>query len=110
MDNYEKRELNLQTKLALLERDIDDISDVFSKLDYTVTKLAEVAEHLNKLVALHEERIERVHTEMAQIREEIGSLKQSMKGYDRLKWILVGAATVIGYLIAGLGMDVLQKF
>ncbi len=91
---------SFETKLALLERDIDDITDVFNKLDETVTKLHEVAEHLSKLVALHEERIERVHKEMSDIREEIGMLKTTIKNYDRLKWMIMGGAAVLGYILA----------
>ena len=120
----------LETQLALLKRDIDDANKLFDKIDNTVTKLNEIAEYLSTLVKLHEERIKGVHIEIERINNDIDEIKkeiakdvseiktevkqnmlklqQKIDYYDKIKWMIIGASAVIGYLIAQ--MDVLSLF
>ena len=47
------------TKLAILERDISQITTLFEKLDVTIDKLSQVSTQINQLLAVHDEKIER---------------------------------------------------
>lgn len=115
----------LETQLALLKRDIDDVNRLFDKMDTTVTKLNEIAEYLSTLVKLHEERIAGVHIEIDDIKADIDKMKSEiyndirrnktevtksvndMKAkieyYEKIKWMLMGGAAVIGYAISQMG-------
>ena len=112
----------LETQLALLKRDIDDVNRLFDKMDSTVSKLNEIAEYLSTLVKLHEERIAGVHVEIDDIKDDIekikaeiyreitknksevnksvSEMKKKIEYYEKIKWMLMGGAAVIGYMIA----------
>lgn len=45
------------TKIALLEQEVDQITEVFGKLSDTIDKITDVSNCINKMLAVHEQRI-----------------------------------------------------
>ncbi len=50
-------ESELNTKVALLEQNVDSLSGLFGRLDDAIDKMGEVSNSINQLLAVHEERI-----------------------------------------------------
>ena len=50
---------DLKTDIELLKRDVNQMSNIFTKLDTTIDKLGEVSTNLSKIVAVHEAKLER---------------------------------------------------
>ena len=49
----------LETKVKLLEKEIHDRKGVFQRLDIAIEKLADVSNAINRMLAVHEEKIAR---------------------------------------------------
>lgn len=50
-------ETSVNTKVALLEHEMKGLSGLFERLDDAIDKMGEVSNSINKLLAVHEERI-----------------------------------------------------
>lgn len=64
---------SLETDVAILKRDVDQIGQLFTKLDTALDKLGDVANNITKLLAVHEEKIglsERVDRELFELVEK----------------------------------------
>lgn len=48
---------DMKTDVELLKRDIDRLGVLFDKLDVTIEKLTEVSSSLNRMLAVHENRL-----------------------------------------------------
>lgn len=48
---------DMKTDVELLKRDIDRLGVLFDKLDITIEKLTEVSSSLNRMLAVHENRL-----------------------------------------------------
>lgn len=99
---------NIKTDVALLKHDIDRLGELFDKLDITIEKLTEVSSGINKMLAVHEnrlgqqeeitrqifllieerrketsEKMEKLHTKIAQQRQEVDdNISKRMKSID----------------------------
>ena len=49
----------LETKVKLLEKEIHDRKGVFQRLDIAIEKLTDVSNCINRMLAVHEEKIAR---------------------------------------------------
>ena len=49
----------LETKVKLLEKEIHDRKGVFQRLDISIEKLTDVSNSINRMLAVHEEKIAR---------------------------------------------------
>jgi chromosome segregation ATPase len=67
----------LETRVALLEREIVNFSSFFAKLDSTMEKLADVSASIKELLSVHEMRI----NQHAQQNEHIEDLLEKRKSY-----------------------------
>lgn len=54
----DKKLIDVETELALLQRDITNFSTLFTKLDTSVEKMTEVSNNINRLLSIHEQRIQ----------------------------------------------------
>lgn len=116
---------NVETRLAVVERDVNAMNNLYDKLDASITKLTEVASAIKELIAVHEHKfdsqqntinyvfkeledikkeVENLNVEYNTMKNEFGeklqSVQDSLKVFEKLKWIGIGIATTIGYLIS----------
>ena len=117
------------TKLAILERDISQISSLFEKLDVTIEKLSHVSTQINQLLAVHDEKIERsikmeqeifklLETRRQEVNEQFEAVRKQimddsrqhskehaeldvrLKNLEMWRWMVVGASAVVGFVIS----------
>lgn len=117
------------TKLAILERDISQITTLFEKLDVTIDKLSQVSTQINQLLAVHDEKIERsikmeqeifklLENRRKEVNEQFDAIKKQMSEESRIhskehaeldvrlknlemwRWMVVGASAVVGFIIS----------
>ncbi len=50
---------DMNTKVALLERDVNQMASLFERLDSTIEKLADVSSSIKELLAVHEVKLAR---------------------------------------------------
>lgn len=121
-------EQNLEVRVAVLERELMQISGLFDRLDATLEKLTDVSQSINQLLAVHEMKLnqhdsthqdiyrqfdKRSETSSSQheaINNSIKNLKQEIDGMkisnvkkfslvDSWKSLLIGAGIVILYIL-----------
>ncbi len=122
-------EHDFATKLAILEKDISQITILFEKLDITIDKLSQVSSQINQLLAVHDEKIERsikieqeifslLEARRKEVNEQFDAIKRQMteesrihskehaeldvrlKNLEMWRWMVVGASAVVGFLIS----------
>lgn len=122
-------EQDVVTKLAILERDISQITTLFEKLDVTIDKLSQVSTQINQLLAVHDEKIERsikmeqeifklLEARRKEVNEQFDAIKKQMSEESRIhskehaeldvrlknlemwRWMVVGASAVVGFFIS----------
>jgi len=121
-------EQNLEVRVAVLERELMQISGLFDRLDATLEKLTDVSQSIKQLLAVHEMKLnqhdsthqdiyrqfdKRSETSSSQheaINNSIKNLKQEIDGMkisnvkkfslvDSWKSLLIGAGIVILYIL-----------
>jgi len=59
-------EADINTEVALLKKEVSDIKVIFSRLDIAIEKITDVSTCVNRMLAVHEEKI--ANAEEAQVR------------------------------------------
>lgn len=59
-------ETDLQTEIALVKRDIDQLNTVIGKLDLTIEKLSDIATSINRMLAVQETRVDSQEKSLSQ--------------------------------------------
>ena len=63
--------MTLKTELELLKKDVSDMKHIHSRLDTAITKLTDVSNCINKILAVHEEKLARQEEELVKNEKEI---------------------------------------
>ena len=50
---------DINTEVALLKKEVSDIKVIFSRLDVAIEKITDVSSCVNRMLAVHEEKINR---------------------------------------------------
>ena len=112
----------VKTDVELLKRDMELVSALAEKFDIAIDRLTEVSTSVDKMLAVHEMRLENqeqqreiLHTRISDLKRDITdefrllrdeNRKQHVEVNDRLsklekwRWFVVGIATVIGFIVA----------
>ena len=56
--------MTIKTELELLKKDVSDMKHIHSRLDTAITKLTDVSNCINKILAVHEEKLARQEEEL----------------------------------------------
>ena len=112
----------IRTDVEILKRDMEMIASLAGKLDVAIDKLSAVSVTVDKMLAVHETRLQnneqqreilhqRISDMKKEITEEFKSLKEEnrkqhsqtnerLEKLERWRWFVVGVATVIGFSLA----------
>ena len=112
----------IRTDVEILKRDMEMIASLAGKFDVAIDKLSEVSVTVDKMLAVHETRLQnneqqreilhqRISDMKKEITEEFKSLKEEnrkqhsqtnerLEKLERWRWFVVGVATVIGFSLA----------
>ena len=112
----------IRTDVEILKRDMEMIASLAEKFDLAIDKLSAVSVTVDKMLAVHETRLQnneqqreilhqRISDMKKEITEEFKSLKEEnrkqhsqtnerLEKLERWRWFVVGVATVIGFSLA----------
>ena len=112
----------IRTDVESLKRDMEMIASLAEKFDLAIDKLSAVSVTVDKMLAVHETRLQnneqqreilhqRISDMKKEITEEFKSLKEEnrkqhsqtnerLEKLERWRWFVVGVATVIGFSLA----------
>ena len=109
--------MTIKTELELLKKDVSDMKHIHSRLDTAITKLTDVSNCINKILAVHEE-IQELHSRVTSNYKEIVTLisKHNSDDIERFhqlqrelsnrvgilekwRWIIIGGSIVAGFIL-----------
>ena len=112
----------IRTDVEILKRDMEMIASLAGKFDVAIDKLSAVSVTVDKMLAVHETRLQnneqqreilhqRISDMKKEITEEFKSLKEEnrkqhsqtnerLEKLERWRWFVVGVAPVIGFSLA----------
>ena len=115
----------VKTDVELLKRDMELVSALAEKFDIAIDRLTEVSTSVDKMLAVHEMRLENqeqqreiLHTRISDLKRDItdefrllrdenrkqhAEVNERLQKLERWRWFVVGMATVVGFLIAQAG-------
>ena len=115
----------VKTDVELLKRDMELVSALAEKFDISIDRLTEVSTSVDKMLAVHEMRLENQEQQREILHQRISDLKRDITDEFRLlrdenrkqhaevnerlsklekwRWLVVGMATAVGFLVAQMG-------
>jgi chromosome segregation ATPase len=116
--------MNVETEIALIKKDLENGNEIFQRLDKAIDKLSDVLSAMREVTVLQEQRIaflehgiEDLYSTMDKRTNKLDAVKaeitaefvgrfdkidKKLDGMSKKVWMLMGAATVIGYLLGAL--------
>ena len=113
--------MNVDTEIALIKKDLENGNEIFQRLDKAIDKLSDVLTAMREVTVLQEQRIsfledgiedlysvmdnrtnklDAVKSELKQeFDDRFDKIDQKLDGMSKKVWMIMGAATVIGYLL-----------
>ena len=99
-----------EVKVALLEQKLEDVKDIIIKIDNAIEKLSEVNSNVSKMLAVHEEKINKQEEIDNILFAKIDKLRDKVDGdYDRIVsrvqtiekrvWMAIGALACLTFLM-----------
>lgn len=92
---------NLETKVAVLEKEFGRYNDLIEKFDITIDRLTEVSNSIRNLVVLHEQRLTQQEKKTDDLNHDVNAdlkkISERLSALETWKWTLAGAAAAIGF-------------
>jgi chromosome condensin MukBEF complex kleisin-like MukF subunit len=70
---------SLETKVAVLQHDLNQVQVVFGRLDLAIEKIGDVSNCINKMLAVHDEKLDRQETVNEDIYQSLEVHRQETK-------------------------------
>ena len=115
----------VKTDVEILKRDMELVSALAEKFDIAIDRLTEVSTSVDKMLAVHENRLENQEQQREILHQRISDLKRDITDEFRMlrdenrkqhaevnerlsklekwRWLVVGMATGVGFLVAQMG-------
>ena len=115
----------VKTDVEILKRDMELVSALAEKFDIAIDRLTEVSTSVDKMLAVHENRLENQEQQREILQQRISDLKRDITDEFRMlrdenrkqhaevnerlsklekwRWLVVGMATAVGFLVAQMG-------
>ena len=68
----------LETEVELIKRDIEDVKSIHSRLDVAIDKLTDVSNCINRMLAVHEEKLARQEEASYDLEKQIESRRSEL--------------------------------
>jgi len=113
-----KNEEDYKTQIALLEKDVSQVTVFLGKLDSAIEKLCDVSASIKELLAVHDHKLNQQsqvnseiydmikelkvenHKEHLETKYELEQLANRITSLEKWKYTVVGGAFVVGALIS----------
>ncbi len=115
----------VKTDVELLKRDMELVSALAEKFDIAIDRLTEVSTSVDRMLAVHEVRLENQEQQREILHQRISDMKRDitdefralrdenrkqheevnerLSKLEKWRWFVVGMATVVGFLVAQAG-------
>jgi uncharacterized coiled-coil protein SlyX len=109
MIDFESRLSKIETEVAAIREKVSFFSVIYEKFDRTLDKLDErqIEDRKELQQMMDELRVDLVQ-EMKSLREEMAAQhaieKQKIEDLNKWRWLVMGGAVVVGWLISKLGL------
>jgi uncharacterized coiled-coil protein SlyX len=109
MIDFESRLSKIETDVAAMKEKVSFFTVIYEKLDRTLDKLDErTIEDKKELQAMMDNLRTDLLQEMKSLREEMAAQhaveKQKIEELNRWRWLVMGGAVVIGWVLSKLGL------
>ena len=119
--------MSVETEIALLKREVDDMKQIHVRLDTAIEKIADVSSSLHTIMAVHEEKadfkqnIQLIHDRIStnsdkttkhmndmekRISEELQKIRNELSDrvgiLEKWRWVIIGGSIVAGFIITKL--------
>ena len=68
----------METEVQLIKRDIEDIKSIHGRLDVAIDKLTDVSNCINRMLAVHEEKLSRQEDSSVELEKQIESRRTEL--------------------------------
>ena len=69
---------DLETEVQLIKRDIEDVKSIHGRLDVAIDKLTDVSNCINRMLAVHEEKLSRQEESSYDLEKQIESRRSEL--------------------------------
>lgn len=108
------------TKIAVLEERLSSYEVMMRKIDEAIQVMTKTSQNISKMLAVHEEKIEHCNKvddsivksiedlrkenrdQHKEVEERITGLETKLDGFVKFRWMVVGAAVIVSFLISNL--------
>lgn len=105
-----KENVNLTTRITIVERDVDRFMEFTTKLEDTISRLTEIASAVKQMLAVHDIRLTNIESDASDARKALENHRDEIKEInkalsaritelERWRWYLIGAAIGLGPLL-----------
>lgn len=94
---------SVETDIALLKRDFDQLEPLYKKLLTALENVTEMATNIRQLVAVQEEKISSTSRVVADLKSQLNDLSRRITSLENWKWWVVGIVVAVGILSGTLG-------
>lgn len=113
-----KNEEDYKTQIALLEKDVSQVTVFLGKLDSAIEKLCDVSASIKELLAVHDHKLTQQsqvnseiydmikelkvenHKEHLETKIQLQDLSQRISNLEKWKYTIVGGAAVVGFILS----------
>ena len=113
-----KNEEDYKTQIALLEKDVSQVTVFLGKLDSAIEKLCDVSASIKELLAVHDHKLTQQsqvnseiydmikelkvenHKEHLETKYELEQLAVRISSLEKWKYTIVGGAAVAGFILS----------
>lgn len=100
-------ENHLSSKIEILQHDIERLHNLSEKFDQTIDKFTELANNINKILAVQETRIDHndkmfdlISGYIKNLEIKILQLEAKIESVVRWKYMMMGVALVVGFILS----------
>ena len=109
MVDFESKLSKIETEVAAMREKVSFFSVIYEKFDRTLDKLDErTIEDKRELQAMMDDLRTDLVQEMKSLREEMAAQhaveKQKIEDLNKWRWLVMGGAVVVGWIISKLGL------
>tara|TARA_A100001011_G_scaffold310330_1_gene326932 strand:- start:46 stop:423 length:378 start_codon:yes stop_codon:yes gene_type:complete len=112
----------MNTEVELLKRDMELLGNLASKFDIAIDRLTDVSQSVDKMLAVHESRLQQQESQAEIIHQRISDMKKEMideikelrqsgqqcssrvearlEKLEKWRWFVVGIAAAVGFIVA----------
>ena len=113
-----KNDEDYKTQIALLEKDVSQVTVFLAKLDSAIEKLCDVSASIKELLAVHDHKLTQQsevnseiydmikelkienHKEHLETKTQLQDLSQRISNLEKWKYTIAGGAAVAGFILS----------